>query len=149
MDMQRKKTEIYRRCAVILTLCVFVFALELYAVSFDQDISSTSPGIISVPDVSTDFGGFKLEMNPDFSRITCLCAQLEDYQCGGITVTGRITAQSRGLWPIINDQFEADINLGIYKLVISGVFNNDHTKIFGKWDIYAAGSMCSGTWESP
>jgi len=99
--------------------------------------------------VETEFGGFEIIVSPDLNRVIYLSLRLEDYQCGGITVSGDIHAESRNIWPIVNNQFEADTNLGIYQIIISGGFNGDRTKISGEWEIHAAGTACSGTWESP
>ena len=149
MDMQRKRTKTALRCSVTLILCMFIFTLESSAEFPDLENPSSGRDIITSLSINTEFGGFNLEISPDFSRISLISARLENFKCGGITVTGDITAQSIDFWPIVNNQFEADTNLGIYKISISGVFNSDRTKICGTWAIYAVGNTCSGTWESP
>lgn len=147
--MQRKRTQNALRFSVILILCVFMLTSMSSAASLEPEVSSSNQDTISLLSVNTEFGGFDLEISQDFSHITFIAARLENYRCGGITVTGLIKAQSMDIWPIVNNQFDVDTSLGIYKIFISGVFNGDRTRICGTWEIYAAGTTCSGTWESP
>ncbi len=135
--------------SVILSACLFLSASLLSAAPVEPEIPLPAGDDIFLVSVNAEFGGFDLEISPDFSHITRVCARLEDYRCGGITVTGQIKAQSMDLWPIVNNRFDVDISIGIYKIVISGVIDGDRTGVCGTWVIQAAGTTCCGTWKYP
>jgi len=145
MAMQGKRTRASLWFPVLLSLGMFMPVSLLSAAATVPADSSE----LSRVSVSSEFGGFDLEISPNFRQITLFSVRLEEYRCGGITVTGQINAQGMDIWPVVNNQFNVDVSLGIYKIIISGVINSDRTGVCGTWVIEATGTTCSGTWEFP
>ena len=98
--------------------------------------------------VETEFGGFEITFSHDFTQVIKLSLWLEQHLCGGITVSGDIQAESRNIWPIVNNQFQTDTNLGIYRISICGVFDDARSQLCGTWQIRSAGKTCAGEWKS-
>ena len=96
----------------------------------------------------TEFGGFDFTLSPDLTHISHLSVRLEQYSCGGLTVTGDINSESRDIWPIVDDRFEIDTNLGVYRIIIYGVFDKARLHVHGTWQILFAGTTCSGNWRA-
>ena len=96
----------------------------------------------------TEFGGFDITLSPDLSHITYISLRLERYRCGGLTITGDINAESRDIWPIVDNTFEIDTNLGVYRIIICGVFDDAGMQVYGAWQIHFAGKTCSGDWQA-
>jgi len=98
--------------------------------------------------VQTEFGGFDFSADPGFTRIAGLAVRFAGYSCGPVSVAGSIQAESRGMWPIEDNRFEARTNLGIYEIVLSGMIDKAGKRAHGTWIINAAGTVCSGSWNT-
>jgi len=98
--------------------------------------------------VRTEFGGFDFLPDPGFTQIAGLAVRFAGYTCGGVSVAGSIQADSRNMWPIEDNRFQARTNLGIYEIVLSGTIDRDGKSAHGTWSINAAGTICSGSWNT-
>lgn len=149
MESIRKKHSIYQG---IITIFIFldmcVFQVPLCIASDNSPNTSPNMDTPSVWKADTEFGGFDLEISPDFSRVMYLSLHLEKFECGSITITGDINAESRNIWPILNNRFDINTNLGIYQIIICGVFDTSRKRLCGTWEIHSAGTTCSGMWEA-
>jgi hypothetical protein len=131
---------------ISLDICIFMMPSSI--ASDNSGMNSSNKNMHSVWKAVTEFGGFDLEISPDFSRVMYLGLHLEKFECGGITITGDINAESRNIWPIVNNQFDINTNLGIYQIIICGVFDVSRKRLCGTWEIHSGGTTCSGMWEA-
>jgi len=130
---------------VLIMLSVMSFALSSHALA--EPLSGKERSFSWVAD--TEFGGFEITVNHDFTRVITLSLWLQQHLCGGITVSGDIQAESRNIWPIVHNRFRTDTNLGIYRIIICGVFDDAHTQSSGTWEIRSGETTCSGEWKCP
>ena len=130
---------------IFLACAFFILPLTAAASELSCDVKENE----RIFSLSTEFGSFEFRVSTDFTRVTCLAVHVEQFQCGGITLTGDIQAQSRDIWPIVNNQFETDINLGIYRVIICGVFYNAYGTVCGTWKVHSTDTTCSGVWKYP
>jgi hypothetical protein len=129
---------------VLILSCVCSLAFES-ARAEDELSVQPAPAAWSV---QTEFGGFDISPDPDFTQIAGLTVRLAGYSCGGTCVTGNIQADSRDMWPIENNRFQVRTSLGIYEIVLSGIIDKAGKSACGTWSIKAAGTVCSGSWKT-
>lgn len=98
--------------------------------------------------VKTEFGGFDITLSPDAAQVSGLAVRLAGFSCGPVCVTGSMEAESRDMWPIENNCFHARTNIGIYDLVLTGTIDKTGKSACGTWSINAAGTICTGSWET-
>ncbi len=127
---------------VLITLCVFL--CSVFTLGSAQSLPANDRSFVWKTE--TEFGGFDFTLGQDLTHISHLSVRLERYSCGGLTVTGDINVESRDIWPIVDDRFEIDTNLGVYRIIICGIFDNAHLHVHGTWEILFAGTTCSGNW---
>lgn len=130
--------------SVLITLCVVLYNVSTIGSAESIPVNDR----LLTWSAETEFGGFDITLSPDLTYITYLSVRLEQYRCGGLTVTGDINAESRDIWPIVDDMFEIDTNLGVYRIIICGVFDHACMHVHGTWQILFAGTTCSGDWKA-
>jgi hypothetical protein len=137
---------VFRRCVLTFLIILTVVFSALSSPVSAESLSDKEGSVAWV--VETEFGGFEITVSHDFTRVTTLSLWLEKHLCGGITVSGDIHAESRNIWPIVTNQFQTDTNLGIYRIIICGVFDDARSQLWGTWQIRSAGKTCTGEWKS-
>ncbi len=131
---------------IIATLAILFPASHAIPPSAQSSSTSVSPrsGLWSA---SADFGVFKFTVNPKATAITKMLLDFSRFKCGSISISsGKISVESQ--WPVNCNQFKVTVNLGLYKLVVRGKFDDTGTHAAGTWEIESIGAICSGTWES-
>ena len=130
--------------AILLTLVFPIFHAIPSSVQHSSTPASSDSGEWRA---STDFGEFKLTVNPEATGISRIVFNFSDFKCGGAAISsGQVSVES--LWPITNDEFTVDVNLGLYKIVIRGRIVEAGSCAAGDWEINSIGAICKGTWKS-
>jgi hypothetical protein len=130
---------------VILLAVVFLIS---DAIPLTAQPSSTSAFAHSGEwSAEVDFGEFTLAVNHETTGITQTVFNFSQFKCGGATISsGQVLVES--FWPIKDDQFTVDVNLGLYKIVIHGRIDEMSSHVTGDWEIRSIGAVCSGPWAS-
>jgi hypothetical protein len=130
---------------VILLAVVFLIP---YAIPLTAQALSTSASADSGEwSAEVDFGEFNLTVNPEATGISRIVFNFSDFKCGGAAISsGQVSVES--FWPIKDDQFTVDVNLGVYKIVIHGRIEEAGSCAAGEWEINSIGAICKGAWKS-
>jgi len=99
---------------------------------------------------TTEFGKLVITVSQDSTSISEISLNFSgEYMCQGMGIKGEVSISS--LWPIIDGQFTADVDLSKSTFVqgqvtIKGSFDKTGQYVSGTWDMWGE---CIGTWESP
>lgn len=135
-------------CCLILQVCIVAgicFCTVLSARADDPlKEKKTSKGW----SIKTEFGRIGFCINPESTQVSDLMVNIEGYECGKICIKGDMQVSNRGMWPVVDNCFKAQTNLGIYKIVFSGMLDRNGEYASGVWEIHSLGDVCSGSWNT-
>ena len=98
--------------------------------------SSPMSGDWSAP---TDFGKIAFTVAPDGSIVSVMAVQMNNWTCGGDTLTTSTQVSADPPWTVSNGQFSAHANLGSSStdpndLYVDGTYNKAANKFSGTWE---------------
>ena len=103
----------------------------------------------------TDFGRITFRVSPDGSALERLYIQMDNWTCGGVTLTTGIQAYTDPPARVTDSAFSMSVNLSSSAsehyngIEVSGQYDQAAHKFTGEWAQDSISATCTGTWETP
>jgi len=102
----------------------------------------------------TDFGRIAFRISPDGRTLVSVYVEMNDWTCGGVTVTTGILAYTDPLSSVDDGSFSMLVNLSsganehYNEIDVSGQYDEAANRFTGEWKQDSISAACSGTWQT-
>ncbi|MBI3175081.1 MAG: hypothetical protein HYZ25_15245 [Chloroflexi bacterium] len=103
----------------------------------------------------TDFGKITFRIGPDGSTLDLLYVEMNNWTCGGVTLTTGIQTYTDPPTRVTDGAFSTYVNLSssasehYNEIEVSGQYDEAADKFTGEWVQDSISATCTGTWETP